>query len=90
MKYDSYFQMRFKVLKNLYNVNLKLITQKIKGRYLKKGRFDNNSEIGALVSKRLYVENKAKLSELKIVNKQYCRGDVLSFQLREFHFVLYR
>ena len=29
-----------------------------------KGRFCNNSEIETLISKRLYVENKAKLSQL--------------------------
>ena len=38
------------------------------------GRFCNNNEIDTLISKRLYVENKAKLSQLEIVNIQYCRG----------------
>ena len=47
-----------------------------------KGRFFNNSEMDALISKRLSVENKAKLSQLEIVNKQYCEGGVLSFLLR--------
>ena len=41
-----------------------------------KGRFCNNSEIDTLISKGLYVKNKAKLSELEIVNKQYCGGGV--------------
>ena len=54
-----------------------------------KGRFGENREIDTLITKRLYVENKAKLSQLEIVNKQYC-GGVVSFQLREFRFVLYR
>ena len=34
-----------------------------------KGRFVNNSEIDTLISKRLSVENKVKLSQLEIVNK---------------------
>ena len=53
------------------------------------GRSCNNSEIDTLNYKRLSLENKKKLSQLKIVNKQYGRGGVLSFQLREFRFVLY-
>ena len=44
-----------------------------------KGGFCNNSEIDTLISKRLSVENKAKLSQLEIVNKQCCGEDVLSF-----------
>ena len=56
---------------------------------INKGWFCNNSEIGTLIYKRLSVENKAKLSPLEIVNKQYWWG-VLSFQLRESRFVLYR
>ena len=55
-----------------------------------KGRFCNNSEIYQLILKRLSVENKAKLSQMKIVDKQYCGRGVLSFQLGEFRFVLYR
>ena len=55
-----------------------------------KGRFCNNSEMDILISKRLAVENRAKLSQLEIENKQYCGGGVLSFKLREFRFVLYR
>ena len=55
-----------------------------------KGRFCNNSEIDTLISKRLSVQNKAKLSQLEIVNKQYYGGGVSNFQLREFRFVLYR
>ena len=55
-----------------------------------KGRFCNNSEVDTLILKRLSVENKAKLSQLEIVNMQYCGGGVLSVQLREFRFVLYR
>ena len=51
--------------------------------------FCNNSEIDKLSSKQLYVENKVKLSQLEIANKKYCGGGVLSFQLREFSFVLY-
>ena len=55
-----------------------------------KGRFCNNSEIYTLISKRLPVENKAKLST-GILNKQYCEEGLLSFQLREFRLqVLYR
>ena len=54
-----------------------------------KGRFCN-SGIFTLIAKRLSIENKAKLPQLEIVNKQYCKGGVLSFQLREFRFVLYR
>ena len=46
-----------------------------------KGRFCKNSDIDTLISKRPSVENKAKLSQLEIVNKQYRRGGVLSFQL---------
>ena len=46
--------------------------------YNNKGRFCNNSEIDTLISKRLSVENKAKLSQLEIVNKQYCGRGVLS------------
>ena len=34
-----------------------------------KGRFSNNSEIDTLISKRLYVENKAKLSQLERKNQ---------------------
>ena len=30
------------------------------------------------------------MSQLEILNKQYCGGGVLSFQLREFRFVLCR
>ena len=45
---------------------------------------DNNSEIDTLISKQLSVENKAKLSQLEILNKQYCEGLVLSFPLIEF------
>ena len=48
------------------------------------------SETDKLISKRLCVENKAKLSQLENVNKQYLGGVVLSFQLRELRFVLYR
>ena len=61
-------------------------------KYLQQTRADlcNNSEIDTLISKRLSVENKAKLSQLEILNKQYCGGGVLGFQLREFRFVLYR
>ena len=55
-----------------------------------KGRFCNDSKIGTLISKWLSVENNAKLSRLEIVNKQYCGWGVLSFQSREFRFVLYR
>ena len=55
-----------------------------------KDRFCNNNEIHIIISKRLSVENKAKLSPMEIVNRQYCRRGVLSFQLREFGFVLYR
>ena len=36
-----------------------------------KGRFCNNSKLDTLIAKRLYVENKAKLFQLEIVNKQY-------------------
>ena len=54
-----------------------------------KGRFCNNSEIDTLISERLSVENKAKLSQLEIVNN-YCEEGVLCFQLRESRFVLYR
>ena len=36
---------------------------------LNKGRCCNNSEIDTLISKRLPVENKARLSQLEIVNK---------------------
>ena len=49
----------------------------------------NNSEIDILISKRLSIKNKEKLSQFEVVNKQYCWGGVLSFQLQEFHFVLY-
>ena len=38
----------------------------------------------------LRTENKAKLSQLENVNQLYCGGGVLSFQLKEFRFVLYR
>ena len=64
---------------------------KIKGFSLRRndGRFCKINEIDALISKRLYTQNKEKLSQLEIVNKQYCGGGVLSFSLREFHFVLY-
>ena len=55
-----------------------------------KGRFCNNSEIDTLISKGLSLENKAKQSQLEIVNKQYCGGGVSSFQLREFRSALYR
>ena len=55
-----------------------------------KGRFCNNSEVDILISKRLSVEKKAKLSQLEIENIQYCGGGVFSFQLREFRFVIYR
>ena len=41
-----------------------------------KGRFCYNIQIDTLISKWLSVENKAKLSQLKIVNKQYCGGGV--------------
>ena len=54
------------------------------------GRFCINSEIDTLVSKGLSVENKAKLSQQEIVNKQYCGVSVSSVQLREFRFVLHR
>lgn len=57
--------------------------------HLNKGRFCSIGEIDALISGRLYVEGKAKLSQLEIINQQYCGGDVLIFQLREFRFVLY-
>ena len=53
------------------------------------GKFCNNIKIDTLISKRLFAENKAKLSQLEIVNQQYCGGGV-SFQMREFCFVLYR
>ena len=35
---------------------------------MNKGRFYNNCEIEALISKRLYVDNKAKLSQLETQN----------------------
>ena len=35
-----------------------------------KGRFCNNNEIDTLISKQLSVENKAKRSQLEIVNKK--------------------
>ena len=54
-----------------------------------KGRFCNNSEMDTLISKRLPVENKEKLSQLEIVNKQYCGGGVF-LESWEFRFVLYR
>ena len=57
---------------------------------IKKGIFYNNSEINTLISKRLPVENKGKLSQLQIVNKKYCVGGVLCFHLKEFRFLLYR
>ena len=38
-----------------------------------KGRFWNKSEIDTLISKRLSGKNKAKLSQLEIINKQYYR-----------------
>ena len=43
-----------------------------------KGRFSNNSKIATLISFWLSVENKVKLSQLEIINKQYHREDVLS------------
>ena len=45
-----------------------------------KGIFCNNSAIDTPILKRLYVENKAKLSQLEIVNKQYRRGDASSWE----------
>ena len=42
-----------------------------KTRAINKGRFCFNSKMGKQISKRLSVENKAKLSPLEIVNKQY-------------------
>ena len=41
-------------------------------------------EIDKLISKRLTVENKAKLYQLEIVNKQYWRGGVLSSSWESF------
>ena len=41
-----------------------------------KGRFCNNCKIDMLISKRLHVENKAKLSQLEIINKQYQTGSI--------------
>ena len=46
------------------------------GAYTNKGRFCTNSEIDTLISKRVSVENKVKLSQLEIVNEQYCGGGV--------------
>ena len=43
---------------------LSLKLNKTRGVTVNKGRFCNNIEIDTLISKRLYVENKAKLSQL--------------------------
>ena len=56
----------------------------------KKGRFCNNSEIDALNSKRLSVENKAKLSQMETNCTSSAVLFICNFQLREFRFVLYR
>ena len=47
---------------------------------LNKSRFGNYSDIDRLISTRLSVENKARLSQLEVVNKQYCGEGVSSFQ----------
>ena len=54
-----------------------------------KGRFCNNSKIDTLISKLLYVENKAKLS-LKETQKTSSAVFIYNLQLRDFRFVLYR
>ena len=56
---------------------------------MNKGRFCNNSEINTLISKRLYVKNNARLSQLETQNTSALLFN-LNFQLREFHFVLHR
>ena len=58
--------------------------------YRNKGRFCNYSRIVTLISKRLYVENKAKLSQLETENTYSAVLFIYHFQLREFRFVLYR
>ena len=55
-----------------------------------KGRFCNNSKICTLISKRLFVENKVKLSQLETQNTFSTVLFIYNFQLREFRFVLYR
>ena len=57
--------------------------------WFNKGRFCNNSESDTLISKRVSVENKAKLSQLETQNTSAVFF-IYNFQLREFLFVLYR
>ena len=56
--------------------------------YPTRGRFSNNSQIDSLISKRLSVENKAKLYQLETQNTSSAVLLILNFQLREFRFVL--
>ena len=57
---------------------------------LNKGRFCNNSQIDTLISKRLSVENKAKLSQLETQDTSSAALFIYNTQLREFCFILYR
>ena len=47
------------------------------------------SEIDTLISKRLSVENNAKLSQLELKTPSSAVLFIYNFQLREFRFVLY-
>ena len=54
-----------------------------------KGSFCNNTEIDTLISKRVSVENRAKLSQLETQNTSSAKLFIYNFRLREFRFVLY-